>query len=53
LMGRHGFADLDLLEREGASAGRLCRHRSGPRPIDGFRQHRPDLKWLPATCTNG
>src|ERR1700738_946924 len=47
LMGATGLLTLDLLEREGvlASAGFVVIDLD-PARIDGFRQQRPDLKWV-------
>lgn len=47
LMGATGLLTLDLLEREGAlPAGGFVGIDLDPIRIDGFRQRRPDLKWL-------
>src|SRR5437764_824338 len=47
LMGETGLLTLDLLEREGVLApdGFVGIDLDAAR-IDGFRQHRPDLKWV-------
>jgi hypothetical protein len=47
LMGSTGLLTLDLLERESVLApGGFVGIDLDPARIDGFRQHRPDLKWL-------
>src|SRR5260370_26151077 len=47
LMGATGILTLDLLEREGVLApGGFVGIDLDPARIDGFRQRRPDLKWL-------
>ena len=47
LMGATGLLTLDLLERAGAlSPGGFVGIDLDPARIDGFRQQRPDLKWL-------
>jgi hypothetical protein len=47
LMGATGLLTLDLLERDGALApGGFVGIDLDPARIDGFRQQRPDLKWL-------
>src|SRR5260221_2461266 len=47
LMGETGLLTLDLLEREGALApGGFVGIDLDPARIDGFRQQRPDLKWV-------
>ncbi len=47
LMGETGGLTLDLLEREGVLApGGFVGIDLDPARIDGFRQRRPDLKWL-------
>jgi hypothetical protein len=47
LMGSTGQLTLDLLEREGVLApGGFVGIDLDPARIDGFRQRRPDLKWL-------
>ncbi len=47
LMGATGLLTLDLLERAGALApGGFVGIDLDPTRIDGFRQRRPDLKWL-------
>ena len=47
LMGATGLLTLDLLERAGALApGGFVGIDLDPARIDGFRQQRPDLKWL-------
>jgi hypothetical protein len=47
LMGTTGLLTLDLLEREGALApGGFVGIDLDPARIDGFRQLRPDLKWV-------
>src|SRR5580704_14739670 len=47
LMGATGLLTLDLLEREGALApGGFAGIDLDPARIDGFRQRRPDLKWV-------
>lgn len=47
LMGSTGLLTLDLLEREGVLApGGFVGIDLAPARIDGFRQCRPDLKWL-------
>jgi hypothetical protein len=47
LMGSTGLLTLDLLEREGVLApGGFVGIDLDPARIDGFRQRRPDLKWL-------
>jgi hypothetical protein len=46
-MGATGWLTLDLLERTGALApGGFVGIDLDPARIDGFRQRRPDLKWL-------
>ena len=47
LMGETGLMTLDLLEREGVlAAGGFVGVDLDPARIDGFRQLRPDLKWV-------
>jgi hypothetical protein len=47
LMGATGLLTLELLEREGALApGGFVGIDLDPARIDGFRQRRPDLKWV-------
>jgi hypothetical protein len=47
LMGSTGLLTLELLEREGVLApGGFVGIDLDPARIDGFRQRRPDLKWL-------
>jgi hypothetical protein len=47
LMGATGLLTLDLLEREGVLApGGFVGIDLDPTRIDGFRQRRPDLKWV-------
>jgi hypothetical protein len=47
LMGETGLLTLDLLEREGVVApGGFVGIDLDPTRIDGFRQRRPDLKWV-------
>jgi hypothetical protein len=47
LMGATGMLTLDLLERENMlAAGGFVGIDLDPRRIDGFRQQRPDLKWV-------
>src|SRR5262245_8927476 len=47
LMGSTGLLTLDLLEREGVLApGGFVGIDLDPARVDGFRQRRPDLKWL-------
>jgi hypothetical protein len=47
LMGATGWLTLDLLEREGVLApGGFVGIDLDPVRIDGFRQRRPDLKWI-------
>src|SRR6266487_805570 len=47
LMGETGLLTLDLLEREGVlNAGGFVGIDLDPARIDGFRQRRPDLKWV-------
>src|SRR3954453_2473778 len=47
LMGATGSLTLDLLEREGVLArGGFVGIDLDPARIDGFRQQRPDLKWI-------
>src|SRR5436305_13571961 len=47
LMGATGLLTLDLLERDGVLApGGFVGIDLDPARIDGFRQRRPDLKWL-------
>lgn len=47
LMGETGLLTLDLLERTGTLApGGFVGIDLDPTRIDGFRQRRPDLKWL-------
>jgi hypothetical protein len=47
LMGQTGLLTLDLLEREGVLApGGFVGVDLDPARIDGFRQRRPDLKWV-------
>src|ERR1700719_1649435 len=47
LMGATGFLTLDLLERQGVLApGGFVGIDLDPARIDGFRQRRPDLKWV-------
>lgn len=47
LMGTTGFLTLDMLEREKALApGGFVGIDLDPARIDGFRQRRPDLKWV-------
>src|SRR5712671_6351191 len=47
LMGATGLLTLDLLEREGVLApGGFVGIDLDPARIDGFRQGRPDLKWV-------
>jgi hypothetical protein len=47
LMGETGLLTLDLLEREGVlKAGGFVGIDLDPARIDGFRQCRPDLKWV-------
>ena len=47
LMGATGLLTLDLLEREGVLApGGFVGIDLDPVRIDGFRQRRPDLKWV-------
>jgi hypothetical protein len=47
LMGATGSLTLDLLEREGVLArGGFVGIDLDPARIDGFRQRRPDLKWV-------
>jgi hypothetical protein len=47
LMGATGLLTLDLLEREGVLApGGFVGIDLDPDRIDGFRQRRPDLKWV-------
>src|SRR6266705_1676158 len=47
LMGTTGLLTLDLLEREGVLApGGFVGIDLDPIRIDGFRQQRPDLKWV-------
>src|SRR6516165_10870039 len=47
LMGATGLLTLDLLERQGVLApGGFVGIDLGPARIDGFRQRRPDLKWV-------
>jgi hypothetical protein len=47
LMGATGLLTLDLLEREGVLApGGFVGIDLDPARIDGFRQRRPDLKWV-------
>src|SRR5580704_757425 len=47
LMGQTGLLTLDLLEREGVLApGGFVGVDLDPARIDGFRQHRPDPKWV-------
>jgi hypothetical protein len=47
LMGETGFLTLDLIEREGVLApGGFVGIDLDPARIDGFRQRRPDLKWV-------
>src|SRR5271166_7152752 len=47
LMGATGLLTLDLLEREGVLArGGFVGIDLAPARIDGFRQRRPDVKWL-------
>src|SRR5437660_53316 len=47
LMGATGLLTLDLLEREGVLApGGFVGIDLDPARIDGFRQQRPDLKWV-------
>src|SRR5205814_4094279 len=47
LMGETGLLTLDLLEREGVMApGGFVGIDLDPARIDGFRQRRPDLKWV-------
>jgi len=47
LMGETGLLTLDLLEREGILApGGFIGVDLDPTRIDGFRQRRPDLKWV-------
>src|SRR6266851_4173743 len=47
LMGATGLLTLDLLERTGTLApGGFVGIDLDPARIDGFRQRRPDLKWL-------
>src|SRR5262249_55159268 len=47
LMGSTGLLTLDLLEREGVLApGGFVGIDLDPARIGGFRQRRPDLKWL-------
>ena len=46
-MGATGWLTLDLLERQGVLAqGGFVGIDLDPARIDGFRQRRPDLKWL-------
>jgi hypothetical protein len=60
LMGETGLLTLDLLEREGVLApGGFVGIDLDSDRVDGFRQRRPDLKWLagnlyePACPRNG
>ena len=47
LMGETGLLTLDLLERDGVlSPGGFVGVDLDPARIDGFRQRRPDLKWV-------
>jgi hypothetical protein len=47
LMGETGLLTLDLLERQGALApGGFVGIDLDPARIEGFRQRRPDLKWV-------
>src|SRR5437870_12039697 len=47
LMGETGLLTLDLLEREGVlKSGGFVGIDLDPARIDGFRQRRPDLKWV-------
>lgn len=47
LMGETGWRTLDLLEREGVLApGGFVGVDLAPERIEGFRQRRPDLKWV-------
>jgi hypothetical protein len=47
LMGQTGWLTLDMLEREGVLApGGFVGIDLDPARIDGFRQRRPDLKWV-------
>src|SRR3954452_22087885 len=47
LMGATGFLTLDLVERQGVLApGGFVGIDLDPARIDGFRQRRPDLKWV-------
>jgi hypothetical protein len=47
LMGETGLLTLDLLEREGVLApGGFVGLDLDPTRIDGFRQQRPDMKWI-------
>jgi hypothetical protein len=47
LMGETGLLTLDLLEREGVlSPGGFVGIDLDPARIDGFRQGRPDMKWV-------
>src|ERR1700736_4050974 len=47
LMGETGLLTLDLLQREGVLApGGFVGIDLDPARIDGFRQRRPDLKWV-------
>jgi hypothetical protein len=47
LMGATGWLTLDLLERQGVLApGGFVGLDLDPTRIDGFRQRRPDLKWV-------
>jgi hypothetical protein len=47
LMGATGLLTLDMLQREGVlAAGGFVGVDLDPARIDGFRQSRPDLKWI-------
>src|SRR5437016_8467659 len=47
LMGETGWLTLDMLEREGAlPAGAFVGIDLDPARIAGFRERRPDLKWV-------
>jgi hypothetical protein len=54
LMGSTGLLTLDLLEREGVLApGGFVGIDLDPARIGGFRQRRPDLKWLAGNLYEG
>jgi hypothetical protein len=53
LMGATGFLTLDVLQREGVlAAGGFVGVDLDLARIDGFRQSRPDLKWIAGNSTN-